>query len=134
VEKYVEFVSVSGKPVRVSKRVLRKIITTELSNVFYWMYNPKYFNAVFEFVSSGMNEDALDAETADMVRRYIVHYAENLTLSVYIQMKAEASREQAAAYLKWSLPFLEKLREMYRSRARIWDMIRLCLDHGVDPF
>jgi len=128
------FVTNTGKRVEVPRSVVERVVTTELSNAFYWEYNPMYRNAVFEYVSSGMDEDALDPETADTVRRYIVHYAENLTLTVYIYAKASLGARQANAYLENMLPFLERLREMYRSKAKIWDMIRLCLEHGVDPF
>jgi len=132
----IEFIdTVAGRPVKVSLRLLRRIVTTEVSNTFYWMYSPIYFWPVKRFVVDlKMDESKLDPETAKMVRRYVLHYAENLVLSNYIHIKAVKGAKEAKRYLDYMMPLLQKLRELYSSGSKIWDMVKICLDYGIDPF
>jgi len=128
------FVLPNGKRVTLSERKVNSIVTTRLSNIFYWQHMAMFTKReILDF----FNRKA-DFRTVKKICWYILFHAENLVLSGYIWKRE--NDEEAEEYLKFNMPMLEKLRELYKSvnesnAYEIADkMLDICLDYGVDPF
>ena len=132
--KFLKFDLVSGKSVIVSEEKVKEIVTTKLSNRFFW--NCGILSA--KEVSDFLTENA-DFEVAKRCCWYILFHAENLVFSVYLLKLAEDA-EDAERYLSYHKPLLKKLRDLYKriNPENVYEiadeMIELCLGYAIDPF
>ena len=116
-----------------------KIITTmKLKNPYWRSCSILCGREVEEFFKGSKNLGLLQK-----VAFYILAYAENTADFVFDLLKAR-SEERARRYLKLMMPFVKRLRKLYRevqkskspekAAALIREMISICLDIGIDPF
>lgn len=136
-----EFILPSGVTVTVSEREVDEIITTGLSNRFYWRFCG-FVDAVdvFEFLDRKLR----DKKKLEKIAYYVLFFAENVVFSVYVNIKGNVDEAEAYRYKLSMMPVLKKLREHYNRVKRTEDvdeiyniinkMISLCLNHGMDPF
>jgi len=123
---------INGKVVEVPMDVVNRVISIELYPYFYWEYN-YYRDSVEQFIKNHMDEETTPRDIIKRVKEYVLFYAENLVFSMIVHLMSIG--EDWKSYMEFNMELLEKLREMYRDETkRVWDMIRLCLQYGIDPF
>ena len=73
------------------------------------------------------------------IARYIVIWAENMVFTAWLMIRMVEGEEEAESYAESMIPFLEKLREMYKEveksarREIVEKMIEECIRVGLDP-
>jgi len=123
---------INGKVVEVPMDVVRHVISIELYPYFYWRYN-HYHDVVYIFFANHMDEDALPRDVVKRIKEYVLFYAENLVFTMIVHLMSIG--EDWKEYMELNMELIEKLREMYRDETkRVWDMVELCLEYGIDPF
>jgi len=133
------FYTVAGR-VEVPRDVVEEIVTTELSNRFYWRHGGHLERReVAAFL-----EGRCGWLVVRRVARYILLHAENLVLSNYLLHIASLGWHEASGYLRFNMPLLKRLRKLYRrveeefGRSRkclriAKEMISECMKYGIDP-
>jgi len=136
-----EFIIPSGKSVRVSISTVSHFITTGLSNMYHWRYCD--FISVDD-VTQYLSGNVSSIKTLRTIAYYILFFAENLTFSVYVNIKGNLGEEAAENYKRHMTTLLTKLRRMHakikscsdiEEGKRIVDgMLEECLKNAIDPF
>ncbi len=127
--------------VEISEKLVKEIITIELSNCFHWgcMGSGIDYIDVVRFMHGDTDPDLLRR-----IARYILVYAENLVLTTIAYMKI-LNPGRTEAYLEDMKGVLESLRRKFRKvkgfigdpvelRALVEQMLYTCLQNGIDPF
>ena len=118
---------------------VRDFITTKMIIPFSELRLVPLRMKVSTAVEKYLKREPLTPSEARDLADYILTYAENLTLNVYLHLKIRDLRE-ALAYREYTMSFLRKLRKLHRLccknpiRKHIELMIMLCLSQGIDPF
>jgi len=150
------FTLMNGKRVAIKTKLVKRIITTELSNQIYWMHNGMLTeDLVMRYLNP--KEEVIYDHELKKVAYYILFFAENLIFTNILFTASEGEKEMQD-YIKTHIPLLEKLRELYKGFDKIealyelsedeqdalagqvpsaWGivtrMMELCLDMGIDP-
>lgn len=135
----IKFLLMNGREITLTKEELSKIITTELSNNIYWLYNKKLsHDEVRKFFRAMVHDSDIEPEILDKIASYILFFVENTTLTVYLYKNKDKQ------YLEEQLQILKELREKYKTVIKtkslqekkeiIDDMLEICLGRGIDPF
>ncbi|WP_457753937.1 hypothetical protein, partial [Thermococcus sp.] len=128
---------INGKKVSITKEKLNQIITTKLSSNPYWMYNgmldPQEVQNFFSFM---LGKATINPKTLNKIAYYILFWAENSVLTVYLYTQSEQ-------YLENHMPLLKILRQKYdeilktdnieRKKELINQMLEKCLSYCIDP-
>jgi len=130
------FILPSGRVVTISERKVKSIVTTRLSNLFYW----RFMDDIRRDDIMSFFDRKANFNTVKKICWYILFYAENLVFSVYLMLRGDKGKLEAERYLSNHKPLLERLRELYKNvnRDNYYDvagkMIDECLKYGIDPF
>ena len=129
------FILANGRRVRVRHELVKSIVTTRLSNRYYWAYTPDVREAVKLFLDGYRGECLLRK-----VAWYILYYTENHVLTTYLYILVNDGEHEADRYLNLMFKLLEKLRDIYKSVCRkpeaekVHAMVFEVLRYGIDPF
>ena len=119
-----KFILANGKTVTVDPNLVQSIVTTQLLPNPYWMYSKLLTE---DDVERFLNHDS-DPKLLEKVRYYILCYTENIVFINFLYIKAKDPK-MAISYLKRMKDLLRTLRKMKDP----YEMLRLCLDWGIDP-
>jgi len=126
--------SVMGTKVSVSKSIVRRIVTTELSPLPHWEASDYLSTEEVEAFFGG----ASGSQLMKRIAKYILFYAENIVFATFLLLLAGEGKGRAEEYLDRHMELLETLRRIADKeevgREDVEEMISLCLRHGIDPF
>ena len=142
-DEYVSFITLFG-PTTVNTRLIRKFITTKLTNCFYWRHCPGLGltrDDVLRFLRACVKNSDLPMDFLERIAYYILLYSENTAFSAFLMTLAHDGKDAAKEYMDYIMPCLEELRRLYHTgRSRgfttmlVRKMLTTCMDYSIDPF